>query len=81
MRKAASQPPNELLFERRLNPPLHVRLIVRQATSEKPSCINSKEKVKIEMSLLTSALPFVVPCRQCAPATVYPPKSENTCLK
>lgn len=30
------------------------------------------------MSLLNSGLP-VVPCRQCAPATVCPPKSECTC--
>lgn len=53
-RKAASQPPNEWLFERRLNPPLYVQLAARQPTSEKSSYIHSKGKVKIELNLLTS---------------------------
>lgn len=78
-REAASQPLNEQLLERRLNPPLHTRLRVRQTTSEEPRCIHSKEKVKIEMSLLYFSSAFC--CALQAACTCDPVSSKvRVCL-
>lgn len=76
-RKAASEPLNEL-SERRLSTPRHMQLQSGRQHRAKLNRIHYKEKIEMEMSRLTSALPFVVPRRQRAPVTVCPPKSVYT---